>query len=306
MEDDNPLTASAEAEGRRLLMTAFETAPAGNFAARADLAGRLRRASRRSRRARALVPAGAAAALAGVTVAGLALTASVASAPSAMATVTTAAAKTSAESFRFTTVITAKGTGGTRALVTGVFDPAHGIGEEHTALNPPGGGWFKIRLVGGRMYVSRPGFPFSFAHGKPWVEGRIASLPAGRARLRAIQITIGPRSGSPDPAQLLGELKSVVSVTSEGQASGPGWTGTRYGFTVRPPREARGTGGTLHGTVWVDGQGRVRRMLEIRTLGKITITREVSFSGFGMPVSVTPPPAGEVYNLGDTPLGFGL
>src|ERR1700685_690273 len=70
MEDVREVDACAEAEGRLLLATAFETATAGDGLAGSTLAGaellrRVRRRTTRQRRARALVPTGAVAALGG-------------------------------------------------------------------------------------------------------------------------------------------------------------------------------------------------------------------------------------------------
>jgi hypothetical protein len=79
------------------------------------------------------------------------------------------------------------------------------------------------------------------------------------------------------PSGLLGLIKSAVSLTSDGSASGPGWTGTKYGFTVHP-REPLGIRSTVTYTIEVDRQGLVR--------------------GFGTPVAV-PPPASEIYSSGN-------
>ena len=81
--DVNP---SEEAEGQRLLLTAFETAPVGDgLAGRAAFGGELlrsvRQRSRRARRMRALVPAGALLAAGGAGALAVTMTASVTTAP---------------------------------------------------------------------------------------------------------------------------------------------------------------------------------------------------------------------------------
>jgi hypothetical protein len=93
------LDEGTEADGRRLLTTAFGAAGPGadadDIARGADLLRQVRRRTARQRRTRrALVPAGAVTALAGAAAAAVTLTATVASAPSAAAAVTAAAAKT--------------------------------------------------------------------------------------------------------------------------------------------------------------------------------------------------------------------
>jgi hypothetical protein len=102
-------------------------------------------------------------------------------------------------------------------------------------------------------------------------------------------------------------LKSAASVQAGGPASGPGWTGTKYVYTERLKDAV--TGETVSGTVYVDNQGRVRRMVTNDTYpsgftdGKATATAtdtfDVTFGDFGVRVSVTAPPASQVYDLGN-------
>jgi hypothetical protein len=293
MEDMHDVDAFTEAEGRRLLAAAFETGPAGTALAGTGLAGaellrRVRRRTSRRRRVRTLVPAGAVAAAGGAVALGVTLTATVAGAPSALAAVTAAAAKTSADSFRVTERISQPGYDKPGPpQFTGVFDPRHGLGEE--IVN----GRTQIRFVGGHIYIKLTGGAV-LPHGKTWVEGRI---PA-QGLLPAIAGEVGFNGNVPvDPGALLGLLKSTDSVQAEGPASGPGWTGTKYAFTVP---QAKGSLMTEGGTVYVDNQGRVRRLVTTaRWRGTAnSITYDVTWGGFGVPVSVTAPPASQVDNLG--------
>lgn len=79
-----------------------------------------------------------------------------------------------------------------------------------------------------------------------------------------------------------------------GPASGPGWTGTRYAFSGSP-----GAGIELSGTVNVDQQGQARALvLTIRLTSAINVfvmTQDLTFSDFGAPVTVTPPPADQTF-----------
>lgn len=293
LEFDGP----AEAEGRRLLTAAFETT--GGGADGAELLRAVRRRTTRQRRARrALVPAGAVTALAGAAAAAVTLTATVATAPSAAAAVTAAAAKTSAESFGVTMSIATNPPPGVAsghvqaARVAGAFDPVRGVGQETVS-----GPWkFLVRYVGQNMYLDTlPGSKqviFSEGPGsRPWAEFPPEQKLAGNA----LEIAgSGPGGAPPNPLTLLGLLKSAGTVTDEGPTSGPGWTGTKYRFTVTVDQSA------TVGYVDVDNQGRVRRLvagLEVGTAKWVMASEDVTFGDFGAPVSVSAPPASQVYLL---------
>jgi hypothetical protein len=287
MEDVQEVDACAVAEGRRLLATAFETTTAGDGLAGSGMTGaellrRVRRQTTRRRRARALVPAGAVAALGGAAALAVTLTATVASAPSAFAAVSAAAAKTSAESFRVTMHGTSNELGPTSHWeITGEFDPSRGVGEE--AVNS---GKITVIYVGKHIYQNVEKIPGA---GKPWNEATIWPMTPA-------EIATSPQFGgqeAADPGALLSLLKSAGTVTDEGPASGPGWTGTKYGFTVAAPKDIQ----VATGTVDVDGNGQVRRLQETLTVDRgrhFTFTEDVTFSGFNLPVTVTVPPASQV------------
>jgi len=266
-------------------------------------------ARRRARyRTRALVSAGAVAVALGGTVLATTLTATVASAPPALAAVTAAAAKISAEGFHVTmkavtTEPVPRGRGATSVLpwgITGEYDQPRGIGEE--TITVPHTPKTQVIYVGQQMYVhtdapqtknppaSGPG-PVT----KPWIE--LAIWP----RLSATAIAVSPDFGdqqSADPGALLGLLKSVGTVTDKGPASGPHWTGTKYGFTVTAPKDT----GSASGTIDVDSKGQVRRMLVTLTFAagggvNFTCREDVTYSDFGDPVTVNVPPASQVDRL---------
>jgi hypothetical protein len=300
MEDVREVDACAEAEGRLLLATAFETATAADGLAGSTLAGaellrRVRRRTTRQRRARALVPTGAVAALGGAAALAVTLTATVASAPSAFAAVTAAAAKTSAESFHMSAQspqATTQGTGNEIGAawdwkVTGEFAPSHGVGEEVLLTHR---GKFQILFIDKQVYL-RASIPNVVVGPKPWLEGKMWPLTASQSAASPQFVA----RESADPGALLGLLKSAGTVTAEGPSSGPGWTGTKYGFTVTTPKDAQ----TATGTVYVDAQGLVRRMAATFAYPVLagpnsTFTEDVTFSDFGAPVSVTVPPASQV------------
>jgi hypothetical protein len=309
MEHMVDVSVQAETEGRQLLLAAFDAAGAGgngasDAVAAADLLRAVRRrTSRRRRTMRALVPAGAVTALAGAAAVAVTLTATVASAPSAAAAVTAAAVKTSSQSFGVTMSVASDPPPGVphgqvqAARVTGEFDPSRGVGQETVS-----GRWkFLVRYVGQHMYLDTlPGsrqVVFSQGQGqgsRPWAE-----FPHERALSGNDALWVaagGPGGAPPNPVTLLGLLTSAGTVPAAGPAAGPGWTGTKYRFTV-----AVGQTATV-GYVDVDGQGRVRRLVADLEAGTgtakwVMASEDVTFSDFGVAVAVSPPPASQVYPL---------
>ena len=286
---------------RTMLLTGSSDMPPGIDLLR-GVRDRRAPARRRARyRMRALASAGAVAVVGGGAVLATTLTATVATAPSAFAAVTAAAAKTAANSFRVTMYVTnpppVPGSGLVQAArVTGEFDQSRGVGEETVS-----GSWkFQVRYVGQNMYIDTyPGSKqviFSATKAsKPWAQ----FPPEPSLTGTAINVAGNGIGGPPaDPITLLGLLKSAGTVTDEGPTSGPGWTGTKYGFTMTVYKT------TAAGYVDVDGQGRVRRLvadLTARAAGStrklVLSTEDVTFGDFGASVSVTAPPASRGYLL---------
>jgi hypothetical protein len=131
------------------------------------------------------------------------------------------------------------------------------------------------------------------------VQASLVKLRPGGADtlVNLAQFGIGPSDlGQVSPQDLLGLLQSVSQVHQTGTASGHGWTGTAYSFTF-----TRDFGGPLHlvlrvkGTVGVDRGGRVRQLDADYSIGKTRQRSEMTFGDFGAPVSVSTPPASEVY-----------
>ena len=254
-------------------------------------------------RVRALVSAAVIAAIGAAVALGLTLTATVAEAPSALAVVLAAEAKISTESYRFSEqlVTTQTPTGAPRVLsdIEGSFDPARAVGEESIA----GVREAPILFIGPHLYMPIPIRPGTSTHGKRYVETGMAppSWPAA------------PGDRPVDPAVLLKLFRSFASVRAAGPASGPGWTGTKYTFTVNSAsfKRAQGFEGET-GTVYVDNQGRVRRVITVtrirlvvsqfregkpagKVVLKFTLTNEATFGDFNCVVKVKAPPPSEVY-----------
>jgi hypothetical protein len=229
-------------------------------------------------------------------------------APTALATVTGALSKTAAQSYAFHLRTMASVLAGRAKLteVSGALDPARGLGTEllttRSAQHPAR---MQIRFIGRYVYTS-----LSPASG-PGTLGRLwDKTPAAAGRPPQ-----SPGSFVSDlpvsPAELSGVLRSAGQVKDEGPASGPGWTGTRYAFTARisGPPESASTGfpsgpEKVSGTVYLDQQGRVRRLVTITTRGKLVTRRNLTCSNFGAPIRVTAPPASQVKDTSAPYWGF--
>lgn len=292
-----------QTQARQLLATAYDTIPVGG-----DLLGGVRRRQARQRmRARAGIAAGTAmAAGAGALFAVMAVPA----APSALAAVTSAAAKTAGQSYRVTIAESSTLTGHptasaqdehARVRATGEFDPARHIGEE-TMSNG-----LQSRYIGEYVYTDigkyRPivlGGGTKLGPGRPWVRLRVAN-PAKPNLPAALRLMDGLLGREPaDPQDLLTLLRTATTVRDDGPASGPGWAGTTYSFSAT----FKGTPFSgISGTVYVDQQGRVRRLAVTREmLGRVaaltgirSVTDDITFSDFGVRVTVTVPPASQVF-----------
>jgi Sigma-70 region 2 len=136
--------------------------------------------------------------------------------------------------------------------------------------------------------------------GKSWLRLRVSPPGSGPAVATVFQLTgLGSTEVNLDqfdPQDLLALLESATSVREVGPASGAGWTGVAYAFSVSLRLH-----GTLHlflrtsGTVDVDQQGRVRRLDATQTIGKTVAKVQMTFGDFGVRVSVSAPPAGQTF-----------
>jgi len=320
------LDAGIETEARRLLTAAFEAAPlrpglaadlaaaasgGGAASAASDVVGRVRRQAARQRRRRALVPVGAvglAAAVAGGVTAGVVIGAGSASAPGSLKMLTDALVKTSVQSFTFNYTqqqTHSDTTGPSTTRASGAFDPATGTGQEDVFAGNPVA--VHVLFTGKNMYVSN-NQPKLTGY-KPWIETAEPVPPqpgSGSATPGSLFATEGFAGGEPlNPADLIPLLKSATTVSELGSASGPGWTGTSYRFTAPMTGAVESESHmSVHGTVAVDSSGRVRELTtvtqwqgESSVAGRppitITNTNRLAFGGFGVPVTVTAPPASQ-------------
>jgi hypothetical protein len=282
-----------EADARRLMATATSDMPDGIDLL--DGFSRARAHSRR-RRGRAVVSAGVAVTAAAVTAIALA----VSPAPSALAAVRTALNNTlHAQSYRYTDdsgiyyVINGKIQSRSDLACTGEQDPVRNTAESYC----PGQG--RSMEVGGYYYYTFHMRSVSGRGDKYWWGIKLSEL-------RQFPQPALPNLANDTPQKILSVIETGAKVTAAGPASGSGWTGTRYTFTWtgKPGKDGTLTLSpeTVSGTVDVDQQGRTRVLVynDRSTAGDGTVlvqTYDMTYSAFGVKVTITPPPASQTYIL---------
>jgi hypothetical protein len=298
-----------EADARRLLEAATSDMPDG-----IDLLGGFTSARTRARRrrGRAVLSTGVAVAAAAAAIAltvgsapaartvGRAPSAHVAvPAQSALTAVTTALDNTvHTQSFRETQEfgeyylnLDGKTTSPSRNVCTGEEDAAAGLAKSSCSGAP---GLTNLKAGGyDYQYLATANSGYDYKHWLRIKASDLGSLPASSP--------IGNAANDP-PQQILSAIEKGAKVTVVGPASGPGWTGTRYAFTWSESPQKGMKPEIISGTVDVDQQGRTR-VLEYNdrfTAGDGTVlmmTSDETFGDFGVKVTVTLPPANQVYTL---------
>ncbi|WP_327589945.1 hypothetical protein OHA25_25095 [Nonomuraea sp. NBC_00507] len=248
-----------EHEIRTLLIKATEDRPAG-----IDLMPALPR----RRLPRLLVPIAALGAAAAVALVAVVLPAT----PStAQAQVVAAVENTSQESYRIHT------TAGVREF-DGAFDPVQRVG----VITRNDG--TETRIVGDLIYVKDSG-------DAKWTVSPRSDAELEQAPPAVALVKLAPL----DPQAALQRLRTATDVSESGPASGQGWTGTRFTFSLEASGGTdlkAGASARATGVVDVDDQGRVRHLeVAFKDTAGPTVT---DFSDFGTPVSVTAPPADQV------------
>lgn len=192
-------------------------------------------------------------------------------------------------------------------------------------LNSPSGGSEQIVETGGVVYVKVPPTSQSQIPGdRPWVSVNLNQVDEAKLGKSITQLST---ENSDNPAQILSNLAGVSnSVVKVGDATIDGVDTSEYKATIDLAKEAAkvtakdgskagqaisqeaqtlGTK-TLPVLVWVDSKGLVRQISEKVPIpaasarasngsGSATIT--MTFSDFGAPIVLTPPPASQVANI---------
>ena len=187
----------------------------------------------------------------------------------------------------------------------GVLQLATGAADLGIDL-PSLGGRVRVLSTGGTVYAALPpGITSFLGGGKPWVAVDLARLSGASGPLAGLGGGL-----TTDPAQQLAYLQGV---RDDARVVGPepvdGVATTHYAGTIDLDRvpaasdpaarpaldrlEAQLGSSTLPVEVWVDEQGRLRRVLQtVRTT-----TTTVTFSDYGVPAPVDPPPADQVADV---------
>jgi len=194
----------------------------------------------------------------------------------------------------------------------GDFDFASKTGQMTVTVPPLAGGpgaTLQFRVVGQTVYLDVPGIE-SATGGKPWVELDLSSYEQAVGSNSADPLG-GATSG--DPTQLLQMLSRIgAQVTEVGPATVDGVPTTEYQASIDLSKAVGGTAtastpgaqigrqlaqsllGDIPVSVWVDIQGRARKVtMNLSVLG-VHVDMTMGLSDFGEPVTVTPPPADQV------------
>ncbi|HEU5006916.1 MAG TPA: hypothetical protein VFT67_08090 [Jatrophihabitantaceae bacterium] len=184
----------------------------------------------------------------------------------------------------------------------GVIDFAHRTSDLTAQL--PGAGQVEVRYLAGILYAKLPASLAAMLPGGKagnWISLDLNALSQQQLGTSLQQLEAAAPS---DPSQVLSFLRGAgTGVTDAGPATVGGIATTRYTTTIdldkaaaELPAKARAGLARLEqnlGThklpaqLWIDGQGRLRRMTITAQQGQLTLT----LSHFGTPVHVTAPPA---------------
>ncbi|HEX3592536.1 MAG TPA: hypothetical protein VHV74_23180 [Pseudonocardiaceae bacterium] len=189
-----------------------------------------------------------------------------------------------------------------------------------TETLPGGQGSGETRFVDGTLYARLPGSLLArLSHGRKWVSVDVAQLSAhGDGSFQQL-LTDSPT----DPTTVLEFLRGAGgTVTKDGQDDLDGEPTTHYTVVLNLDQAAQGQSEatqrslhtledqlgshTLPAQVWIDPQGRVRRLMLHEVLkgtsdsaqqGNVTVDVTATLSDFGVPVTITAPPAAQTADL---------
>lgn len=229
--------------------------------------------------------------------------------------------------FTLTETITADSTGGStqNARITGSGALDFANNSMAMTMNSPSGGALHMAELNGLLFVDVPPAQRAQIPGhKPWIEVNLNQVDQAELGKTFSQLST---ASSNNPQQVLSQLAAVSNrVTKLGTSSIGGVATTEYRGDVnlnKVAAQAQAKAGpkaaqqvrareqalhttTLPVTVWVDGNHLVRRLgIESPVpaggtgapSGHGTAAVTITFSGYGTPVTITPPPSSQVANV---------
>ncbi|HEY1652003.1 MAG TPA: DUF2510 domain-containing protein [Acidimicrobiales bacterium] len=203
---------------------------------------------------------------------------------------------------------------------SGAFDFAHHTGTM-TMQIPVGAKQLTEQAIydGSTVYVNVGTLLGSLAQGKQWVSEDLGKTESAAGGLNGVG-TFG------DPASMLQQLQSIGgTVTSLGPTTYEGTPVTEYSATLSasvlegelgqlPSSLQKAVSGLSVPNITMDvyiGQGNLLKAMHMPVSfseagQSVSMDMTMSFSNYGTPVNVTPPPANEVEPLGQLGSGLGL
>jgi LppX_LprAFG lipoprotein len=215
-----------------------------------------------------------------------------------LAAVKAAAAKTTAAGSEHLALVASVVTGGQTVSLKGAGDvdtKAH-LGSMHATLSTGSiNGALDEVSKGTALYVKSDLLAALIPAGKTWIQLDVAKL----AKSQGISSSLF----SLDPSESLAQLQSLKNVTKVGTEQVGGAATTHYTAAIdvsKLPATAKAGSGTYD--VWIGDDGYVHRVRVTIKSKSSNATVTSDLSGYGGKVSVTVPPASQVYDSRGAPI----
>lgn len=163
---------------------------------------------------------------------------------------------------------------------------------------PSGLGTIRVIVDGAKTYAKLPG-ALNPDSSKPWV---LLSPDSKSVVVSQLASTIAPVLAVASPASLVAFARAASSATDLGAGASGGTATTRYRLVVDatklpaslPGSITAGGRSTIPLDVSLDSAGRPRQVTGTFSISGQTVTPTIVLSAYDAPVSITPPPAGQV------------
>ena len=156
----------------------------------------------------------------------------------------------------------------------------------------------EVRVIGKRSWVKLPGMQ---RNGKPWT---LVSTTSSDPTIRAMATTMQSTQSMTSLTSFLMLVKATTKFAVKGADTVDGTPATHYALTVdltkanlpgaigQAVQQAHVTAVPVD--LWTDSRNRPVRVSETITVGGQTVSIDVRMSEFDKPVTIAPPPAGQV------------